>query len=106
MNIRPAFLLTLAVLGLSPLLPECRAGKVKVWHQHTPAQYEKAQWKDAVISSEGTLRLARLLKPLTALDAEHIWDVVEDADGNLYAAAGGEGKVWKITPDGKATVVW
>jgi sugar lactone lactonase YvrE len=106
MNKRPALLLTMTALCLSPWLPECRAGKVKVWHQHTPANYEKAQWKDAVISSEGVLRLARLLRPLTALDAEHLWDVAEDAAGNLYAAAGGEGKVWKITPDGKAAVAW
>jgi hypothetical protein len=103
---RRFFFLALAGLCVSPVLSECRAGKVKVWHQHTPAHYEKAQWKDAVISSEGTLRLARLLRPLTALDADHVWDVAEDAEGNLYAACGGEGKVWKVTPDGKATAVY
>jgi hypothetical protein len=106
MNNRPALFLVLVAFCSSPTLSECRAGKVKVWHQHLPAQYEKAQWKDAVISSEGTLRLARVLRPLTTLDADHIWDVAEDSDGNLYAAAGGQGKVWKITPDGKATALW
>ncbi len=106
MNTRRVLPLALAALCLGPALPRCRAGKVKVWHQHTPAQYEKAQWKDAVLSSEGTLRLARQLRPLATLEADHVWDVAEDAEGNLYAAAGGEGKVWKVTPDGKATAVW
>lgn len=106
MDSRRVLFLALAGLYWGLTVSECRAAKVKVWHQHTPAHYEKAQWKDAVVSSEGTLRLARLLRPLTALDADHVWDVAEDAEGNLYAACGGEGKVWKVTPDGKATAVY
>jgi hypothetical protein len=85
---------------------ECQAAKVKVWHQHTPGQYDKAQLRQAVISSEGVLRLARQLKPLAGLDASHVWDVVEDAAGNLYVATGNEGKVYKIGADGKPAVVY
>jgi hypothetical protein len=106
MNKRLAVVIGLAAVCAGPALPECQAGKVKVWHQHTPAHYDRAQWKDAVLSSEGTLRLARQLRPLAALDADHVWDIAEDADGNLYAATGGDGKVWKIGADGKATPVW
>ena len=43
-----------------------------------PAHYDKAQLKQAVVSSEGALRLSRQLKPLADLDATHVWDVVED----------------------------
>jgi hypothetical protein len=88
------------------ILPIAQAGKVKVWHHHAPAQYDKAQFKQAVITSEGTLKLSRQLKPLAALDATHVWDIVEDKDGNLYVATGAEGKVYKVAPDGKATVVF
>jgi hypothetical protein len=83
-----------------------QAGKVKVWHHHTPAQYEKAHFNGAVVSNEGAIRLSRQLRPLASLDAVHVWDVVEDRDGNLYAATGDEGKIFKITPDGKATVAY
>src|SRR5438876_131851 len=96
----PPFLTQHASLVLS----ECRAAKVKVWHQHTPAQYDKAQLKQAVISSEGTLRLSRQLRPLAGLDAEHVWDMAEDRDGNLYVATGDEGKIYKIAADGKPVV--
>jgi hypothetical protein len=106
MNTRLAVFVSVVAACAGPVIQECRASKVKVWHQHSPAHYDKAQWKDVVISSEGTLRLSRLLRPLTSLDADHVWDVAEDADGNLYAAAGGEAKVWKIGTDGKATAVW
>jgi hypothetical protein len=82
------------------------AAKVKVWHQHTPAQYEKAQFKQAVVSSEGTLRLARQLRPLAGLDASHVWDMVEDRGGNLYVATGNEGKIYKLTAEGRPVVVY
>lgn len=92
-----------AALCLGTFAVEVRAAKVKVWHQATPAQYEKAQWKNAVISSDGVLRLARQLRPMAGVEAAHVWDVVEDAEGNLWTATGGEGKVFKVASDGKTS---
>ena len=75
-----------AVMLLCPaLLP---AAKVKVWHQHAPAHYDNAQLKQLVQSNEGVLRLSRQLRPLMGLDAAHVWDMVEDRDGNLFVATG------------------
>jgi hypothetical protein len=94
-----------AIILLSlPSLAE--AAKVKVWHHSSPSSYDRAHLKGAVVSSEGALRLSRQLKPLAGLDATHVWDVVEDADGNLIVATGDEGKVFKVTPEGKATVLY
>jgi hypothetical protein len=81
------------------------AAKVKVWQHNTQGQFDKAQLKGATVGSEGGLRLARRLTPLTGLDATHVWDLVETKDGTLYAATGDEGKLYKITPEGKASVV-
>jgi hypothetical protein len=94
-----AALLTVAAIS-------AEAGKVKVWHHHSPAQYEKAHFTGAVVSNEGAIRLSRQLRPLASLDAAHVWDVAEDREGNLYAATGDEGKIFKITPDGKTTVAY
>jgi outer membrane protein assembly factor BamB len=82
------------------------AAKVKVWHQHTPAQYDKAQLKQVVLSNEGVLRLSRQVRPLAGLDATHVWDMVEDRDGNLFVATGDEGKIYKVSPEGKTVVVY
>jgi hypothetical protein len=86
--------------------PECRAAKVKVWHQHAPADYTRARLRQTVVSNEGTLRLSRQLRPLADLDATHVWDLAEDGDGNLFAATGDEGKVFKVAPDGKVSVAY
>jgi hypothetical protein len=86
--------------------PESQAAKVKVWNHSTPAHYDKAQLKQAVLSNEGAVRLSRQLKPLTGLDAGHVWAVAEDKAGNLYAATGPEGKLYKVTADGKVAVAY
>ncbi len=82
------------------------AAKVKVWHQYQQTHFEKAKFKDAVVTSEGVLRLSRLVKPLGGIDAANVWDLAEDKAGNLYAATGDDGKLYKITPDGKANVLY
>lgn len=82
------------------------AAKVKVWHHHAPGHYDKAQFKQAVVSNEGSLRLARQLKPLTGLDATHVWNIVEDKDGNLYVATGEDGRIYKVSTSGEVTVVF
>src|SRR5438270_1112095 len=104
MMFRSVLAATAAAFVCLPSLSQ--AAKVKVWHHHTPAHYDKAHLKDAVVSSEGALRLARQLKPLAGLDATHVWDVVEDKDGNLLVATGDEGKLFKVTPDGKVSVLF
>jgi sugar lactone lactonase YvrE len=97
-------LLATAILVCASL--DARAGKVKTWHHHRPADQEKAELKQVVVSSEGTLRLSRKLRALARLDATHVWAVAEDRAGNLYAATGEEGKVYRVKPDGKAEVVF
>jgi hypothetical protein len=96
----------LVTLGLLALGASSDAAKVKVWQQSLHSHFDKAQLKQAVITSEGALRLSRQVKPLANLQAANVWDVVEDKTGTLYVATGDEGKLWRVTPDGKASVAF
>jgi outer membrane protein assembly factor BamB len=86
--------------------PPCLGAKVKTWHTHAPADYGRAAFRQAVVSNEGALRLSRQLRPLAALDATHVWALAEDGAGNLFAATGDEGKVYKVAPGGKVSVAY
>ncbi len=97
-------LLTLLLLAFVPGL--ARAAKVKVWHHHAPAHFDKARLRQTVVSSEGAVRLSRQLRPLAALPVTHIWDIVEDRDGNLLAATGDEGRIYRVSPEGKVSVAF
>src|SRR5947209_7413037 len=96
--------ITLAALLLAAA--PASAGKVKLWQTATPADYDRANLRGAAVSSEGAVRLARRLAPLPGIDAAHVWDVAEDAAGNLYAATGDDGKVFKVTPAGEVSVAY
>lgn len=102
--VRKILAATAAVILCLPTLVE--AAKVKVWHHHTPAHYDKARLHHVVISNEGAIRLARQLKPFANLDATHVWDVLEDGAGNLIVATGEEGKIFSVSPDGKVTLAY
>jgi len=93
------------LLALLLIAEPADAAKVKVWHQYQMSHFDKAKFKDAVVTSEGALRLSRQVKPFAGVDAANIWDLAEDAKGHLYVATGDEGKLYKITPDGKASVI-
>jgi outer membrane protein assembly factor BamB len=101
--LRSCSLFVVSVMLLYPSL--LWAAKVKVWHQHAPAQYDKAQLKQVVLSNKGVLRLSRQLRPLAGIEAAHVWDTIEDRDGNLYVATGDEGKIYKVPPQGKPVVI-
>jgi hypothetical protein len=102
-----AFLRPLLVSSILLLVsPAADAAKVKVWHQHTQSHYDKAKFQNAVVTSEGALRLSRQVKPFAGLEASNVWDLVEDKLGNLYVATGDEGKLYKVTPEGKTSVVY
>lgn len=83
-----------------------QASKVKVWHHANAGHYDKAQFKQTVISSEGAVRLAHKRKPFAALPAAHIWAALEDKAGNLWIASGDEGKLFKLTADGKVALAY
>jgi WD40 repeat protein len=100
---RRYFLIAAALLLVAPAT---QAAKVKVWHQSKPADFDKAKLSHAVVSNEGTLRLSRRLKPFAGLEATHVWALLEDKKGNLFAATGDGGKVYKVTADGKTSVVY
>lgn len=38
-------------------------------------------------------------------DVKYVWDLAHDAKGNLYAATGPTGQLWKVAPDGKRTLI-
>src|SRR5436190_22451086 len=99
----PRFACVFLIVALA--LAPAEASKVKTWQVSTAANYDKAKFKEAVISNQGVVRLSKQLKPLAKLDAAHVWDVVEDGDGNLIAATGDDGKLFLVKADGTASVL-
>ncbi len=58
------------------------------------------------ISSDGQLTLAPSFTALYTSPSSYLWDIASDSQGNVYAAAGSPARVYKLTPDGKARIIF
>jgi hypothetical protein len=76
------------------------------WEQHKYDEFEKGTAKGVAIRSEGALELAPSFKALITTPSTYIWAVAADAQGNVYAAAGSPGRVYRITPQGQASIIF
>ena len=77
-----------------------------LWQQSKFDEFEKGTSNGVAISSDGRLQLAPALKSIYTSPSTYIWQVVTDAQGNAYLGAGSPARVYRVTPDGKATTIF
>jgi WD40 repeat protein len=82
------------------------AESTRTWVQTKYDDYEKGTAHGVAINSAGSLTLAPAFKDLFTSPSTYLWDAAADAEGNVYAAAGSPARVYKITPEGKASIIF
>jgi hypothetical protein len=103
------FLLTgllLTNLSDSRLVSMAFAEGTRVWEQSKFDELSKGTATGVAIRSVGGLELAPTFKSLYATPSTYIWAIAADGAGNVYVAAGQPARVYRITPDGKATIIF
>jgi hypothetical protein len=98
------FLLT--NLSGSRLIPTAFAEGTRTWEQSKFDELTKGTATGVAIRSAGGLELAPTFKSFYATPSTYIWSIAADDAGNVYVAAGAPARVYRITPDGKATVIF
>lgn len=73
-----------------------------VWRDDTFAEFEKGEMKGISVTADGSVTLSQAVEEYADTKALHVWSLARDAQGNLYAGTGNEGKVFRIGPDRKA----
>src|SRR5579864_48211 len=76
------------------------------WEQSKFEELIKGTTKGVAVRSTGGLELAPAFTALFTTPSTYIWSIAADREGNLYAAAGSPARVYRITPDGKSTVIF
>ena len=82
------------------------ADGTRTWEQSKFEELTKGTATGVAIRSVGGLELAPAFKLLYATPSTYIWAVAADDAGNVYAATGAPARVYRITPDGKATIIF
>ena len=92
---------------LSPMLVAvCLAQGTRTWEQNTYDDFEKGTARGVAIVSDGTLVLAPAFDALYTSPSTYLWSIATDAEGNVYAAAGSPARVYRLTSDGKASIIF
>ena len=98
--------LLLSLLAICGTAPTALADGTRTWEQSRFEDLTKGTATGVAIRSEGGLELAPAFKLLYATPSTYIWAVKADEAGNVYAATGSPARVYRITPDGKATIIF
>lgn len=69
--------------------------KLESWREENAATFNKARRERVVVSDSGKVRLGHALKPVGSLDAARVWDLALGKSGEVYAATGDGGKVFR-----------
>jgi hypothetical protein len=98
--------LLLTNLSGSGLVSTAFAEGTRTWEQSKFEELTKGTATGIAIRSTGGLALAPTFKSLYATPSTYIWAIAADDAGNVYVAAGAPARVYRITPDGKATIIF
>src|SRR3954470_1286404 len=78
----------------------------KTWEQSSFDDFEKGTSKGVAIRSNGALELAPAFQQLITTPSTFIWGIAADDTGNVYAATGSPARVYKIAPNGSASIIF
>src|SRR5579863_2437513 len=100
------FCVLLSLLIVITSLPAALAQGTRTWEQSKFDDLTKGNATGVAIRSAGGLELAPSFKLLYATPSTYIWALAADDSGIVYAAAGSPARVYRITPDGKSTIIF
>src|SRR2546427_217134 len=105
--------LAIRLRKLSPIIPlflllsvaSLASGEgTRTWEQSKFDELTKGTAKGVAIRSAGGLELAPAFKSISTTPSTYIWSIAADQGGNLYAATGDRGEIFRVTPKGVHSV--
>ena len=97
---------TLFVLFVFALVNLAVAEGTRQWKETGYEDFERGTARGVAIRSNGQIELAPAFKAIYTSPSTFIWSIAADKDGVVYAATGAPARVYRITPDGKATIIF
>lgn len=80
------------------------AGPTIVWQLNSRAEMLKGEARGVSIADTGEISLAPQVTQLFDTGQAYIWSSVADSRGNVYLGTGHDGRIYRVTPDGKGAV--
>ncbi|MBX5494641.1 MAG: hypothetical protein IRZ15_04845 [Bryobacteraceae bacterium] len=88
------------------LLPALHAASTTTWELNSYEDFLRGKFSGVSLSRSGRLTLAPQLETLFASDQAAVWCIAKAADATLYLGTGHRGRIYKVDPSGKASLLW
>src|SRR6266478_5491702 len=82
------------------------AGEPVVWEMSSRTELLKGEARGVSVTDNGTLTLAPRFDHVFNTEQAYVWCAAIDAAGNVYLGTGHDGKIFRVTPDGKGTLFY
>ena len=100
------FRLLLVTISLFGFFSVIAASEPSIWSVNTRADILKGDAKGVSIDENGTITLAPKLSEIYNTGQSYVWSSAADAAGNVFLGTGGDGKIFRVGADGKATLFY
>lgn len=81
-------------------------GQPTIWEITSRAELLKGEARGVSITDNGVITLAPRLDQVFNTEQPYVWASAIDGAGNVYLGTGHDGKLFKVTPDGKGALLY
>src|SRR5437773_2529685 len=82
------------------------AGEPVVWEMSSRTELLKGEARGVSVTDNGTLTLAPRFDQVFNTEQAYVWCAAIDSAGNVYLGTGHDGKIFRVTPDGKGALFY
>ncbi len=103
-NYLARFVASLLLIGASA--SATYSGQPVIWEISGRAELLKGDARGVSVSDTGMLMLAPGLKEIFNTEQAFVWSSAVDNQGNVYLGTGHDGKIYRVTPDGRGSLLY
>jgi hypothetical protein len=82
------------------------AGQPSIWQIDSRVELLKGESHGVSITDTGVLMLAPRFTQVFNCEQPYIWSSAVDSQGNIYLGTGHDGRVYRVTPDGRGALLY
>jgi hypothetical protein len=98
--------LAVALIFIGAVSSAGYSGQPVIWETNSRAELLKGDARGVSISDTGILMLAPNLTEVFNTEQAFVWSSVADSQGNVYLGTGHDGRIYRITSDGRGSLFY
>ena len=95
-----------AILFMTLTASRAFAGQPIIWETSGRSELLKGDARGISVSDTGVLSLAPSLTEVFNTEQAFVWSSAADSQGNVYLGSGHDGKIYRVTPDGRGALFY